>query len=85
MHDTPWDRAAQAVLDRRWVDAADAYDGMGALPYAALAALRAADAFVALGRRAEADVQLRRALAFYRPVGASRYIREGETLLAATG
>jgi len=85
MHDTPWDRAAQAVLDRRWVDAADAYDGMGALPYAALAALRATDAFVALGRRAEADVQLRRAVAFYRPVGASRYIREGETLLAATG
>lgn len=84
MRDTPWDRAAEAVLDHRWVDAADAYEGIGALPYAALAALRATDAFVALGRRAEADVQLGRALAFYRPVGASRYVREGEALLAAT-
>jgi hypothetical protein len=36
------------------------------------------------GRRAEADVQLGRALAFYRGVGARRYVLEGETLLAAS-
>jgi len=36
------------------------------------------------GRRAEADEHLRRALAFYRSVRATRYIREGETLLAAS-
>ena len=40
--------------------------------------------YVADGRRAEADVQLQKALAFYRSVGATRYIREGEALLAAT-
>ncbi len=84
MRDTPWDRAAEAVLEGLWVDAADAYEGMGALPHAALASLRATEAFVALGRRAEADVQLGRALAFYRTVGASRYIREGEALFAAS-
>ncbi len=46
--------------------------------------LRAAERLVADGRRAEADVQLQKALAFYRSVGATRYIREGEALLAAT-
>ena len=46
--------------------------------------LRAAEQFVAEGRRAEADVQLRPALAFYRGVGATRYVREGEALLAAS-
>jgi hypothetical protein len=46
--------------------------------------LRAAEELVAGGRRAEADVQLQHALAFYRSVGATRYIREGEALLAAT-
>ena len=46
--------------------------------------LRAAESLVAQGRRAEADVQLQKALAFYRSVGATRFIREGEALLAAT-
>ena len=35
-------------------------------------------------RRPEADVQLQRALAFYRSVGATRYIRQAEGLLAAS-
>jgi predicted ATPase/class 3 adenylate cyclase len=81
---TRWDRAADAVLDGRWVDAADAYDEIGARPFAALAALRSTQTLVEHGRRAEADEQLRRALAFYRSVGATRYIREGESLLAAS-
>jgi hypothetical protein len=46
--------------------------------------LRAAGKLVAAGRRVEADEQLGRALAFFRSVGATRYIREGEALLAAT-
>jgi class 3 adenylate cyclase/predicted ATPase len=81
---TPWDRAAEAVLDGRWADAADVYDGMGARPFAALAALLAADAYVSEGRRAEANEQLARALAFWRSVDATRYIRKGEALLAAS-
>jgi predicted negative regulator of RcsB-dependent stress response len=76
--------AADALLGGRWAEAADVYDEMGASPYAALAALRAAEWFVAQGRRAEADEQLRRALAFWRTVGATRYVREGEALLAET-
>jgi tetratricopeptide (TPR) repeat protein len=82
--DTRWDLAARAVLDGRWVDAADVYDEIGARPFAALAALRATQLLVGQGRRAEADEQLRRALAFFRSVGATRYIREGESLLAAS-
>ena len=46
--------------------------------------LRAAQALVAENRRAEADEHLGRAVAFYRSVGATRYIREGEALFAAT-
>ena len=46
--------------------------------------LCAAEQLVAEGRRAEADEQLRPALAFYRGVGATRYLREGEALLAAS-
>ncbi len=81
---TRWDQAADAVLDGRWADAADAYSEMGARPFAALAALQAAEAYVSEGRRAEADEQLSRALEFWRSVGAKRYVREGEALLAAS-
>jgi hypothetical protein len=55
---------------------------MGALPEEASARLRAAEAFVHDGRRAEADGELQRSLAFWRSVGATAYVREGETLLA---
>jgi hypothetical protein len=48
------------------------------------ARLRGAEALVAAGRRADADEQLQRALAFYRSVGATAYIREAEALFAAT-
>jgi hypothetical protein len=51
---------------------------------AAFCRLRAAEAFVDEGRRAEADEQLRAAVAFYRGVGATRYVRESELLLAAS-
>jgi hypothetical protein len=50
---------------------------------AALARLRAAERLVLEGRRSEADIHLQKALAFYRAVGAKRYIRRGEALLAA--
>jgi class 3 adenylate cyclase len=46
--------------------------------------LQAAAAHADAGRRAEADAQLHRALAFWRSVGAARYIRKAESLLAAT-
>jgi hypothetical protein len=50
----------------------------------AFARLQAPRVLTERGERAEADVQLRKALAFYRSVGARAYVREGEALLAAT-
>ena len=64
--------------------AADVCAEMGLTTDEAQDRLAAARLLVAQGRRAEADEQLRRALAFYRSVGASRYVREGESLLAAS-
>jgi class 3 adenylate cyclase/tetratricopeptide (TPR) repeat protein len=82
--DTPWLRAGKAVLDGDLAGAADLLGEMGALSQEAFLCLRAAEELVAAGRRAEADEQLNRALAFYRSVGATRHVREGEALLAAS-
>jgi hypothetical protein len=51
---------------------------------AARVRLRAAETLAAQGHRIEANEQLDKALAFYRSVGATRYIREAEALVAAT-
>ncbi len=81
---TKWTEAALAELRGDFATAAAVYDTMGVLFSEALARLRAAEQLVAAGRRAEADEQLQRSLAFWRSVGATRYIREGEALLAMT-
>jgi tetratricopeptide (TPR) repeat protein len=80
--ETRWNDAARAVLDQKFDEAADIFYEIGELDDEAEARLRAAEWFVQEGRRAEADVQLQKALAFYRSVGATRYIREAESLLA---
>jgi class 3 adenylate cyclase/tetratricopeptide (TPR) repeat protein len=81
---TPWFEAAVACASGDFRGAADVYAGMGALPEEAYARLRAAEAFVHEGRRAEANAELQAALAFWRSVGATAYVREGEALLAAS-
>jgi hypothetical protein len=81
---SPWLRAALAVGSGDFLGAADIIGGMGIVTHEAFFRLRAAEQLVDEGRRAEADEQLRRALAFYRSVGATRYVREGEALLAAS-
>ena len=68
-----WHDAAQAFVAGDYIGAAERYAEIGSVPHEAEARLRT-------GR---AD-QVRRALDFYRSVGATRYIREGEALLAAT-
>jgi class 3 adenylate cyclase/tetratricopeptide (TPR) repeat protein len=75
---------ARAILDEDFETVADFYEGAREVEPEAYARLRMAERLVTEGRRAEADVQLQRALAFYRSVGATRYIREGEALLAAS-
>jgi class 3 adenylate cyclase/tetratricopeptide (TPR) repeat protein len=79
---TPWLTAATAYVSRDFGRAADVYAGIGALPEEAYARLRGAEAFVRDGHRAEADAELARALQFWRSVGATAYVREGEALLA---
>ena len=64
--------------------AADLYAEIGSLPDEAFARLRAAERLLAAGRRADADAQLQRALAFYRKVGATAHLRKAEALLTAT-
>ena len=81
---SPWLRATAAVLAHDFRGAAEIYAEMGSPAHDAFYRLRATEQLVAEGRRAEADEQLRPALAFYRSVGATRYVREGETLLAAS-
>lgn len=79
---TPWLTAALAFANGDYVTAADVYETCGAKPLGALARLRAAEAFIREGRRAEADAQLESALAFWRLAGATMHLREGEALLA---
>ena len=81
---SPWVRASAAICAGEFDRAASELEEIGHRPGAAYARLRLARKLVEEGRRAEADVALNRALAFYREVGARAYVREGEALLAAS-
>jgi hypothetical protein len=81
---TPWLDATRAIAVGDFRQAADILAGVGRPAYEMFYRLRAAEALVYEGRRAEADEQLRPALAFYRSAGATRYVRAGEALLAAS-
>jgi tetratricopeptide (TPR) repeat protein len=80
---TQWTEAAHAELRGDFPRAADLYDEIGVRFTEAMTRLRAAEQLVFEGRLAEADEQFQRSLVFWRSVGASRYIRQGEALLAA--
>jgi len=80
---TRWLEAATKWAEGEYTQAARMLDEIGALPLAAEARLLAATSLIDAGRRQEADEHLRQALAFFRSVGATRYIREGELLLEA--
>jgi class 3 adenylate cyclase/tetratricopeptide (TPR) repeat protein len=74
--------AAHAFARGDYSRAADMYAEIGARPNEAYTRLRAAAQFVEAGRRQEAGGHLHQALAFWRSVGATRHIREAESLLA---
>jgi class 3 adenylate cyclase/tetratricopeptide (TPR) repeat protein len=78
---TRWVEATRAVLQGDLVEAADLLDEIGDADLEAFVRLRAAEQLAAEGRRAEANAQLERSLAFWRSVRATRYIREGEAML----
>jgi tetratricopeptide (TPR) repeat protein len=79
----PFVRAGIAFAAGDAVQAAEICAATGAITEEAYARLSAARSLVAQGRRAEAEAQLERALAFYRSVGAEHYLREADSLLAA--
>ena len=81
---TPWTTAGKALLDDDYGTAIEVFERGHALRSAASTRLWAAEALVTAGRRAEADEHLHKALAFFRSVGATRWTRAGEALLAAT-
>jgi tetratricopeptide (TPR) repeat protein len=72
-HSTPWGAVAIAIAAGRFEAAADVLAEMGDVADEAYARLRSGH-----------HDQVQRALAFHRSVGATRYIQEGEALLAAT-
>jgi class 3 adenylate cyclase/tetratricopeptide (TPR) repeat protein len=78
---TKWSEAGIALAQGDLVRGADLLHQVGDAELEYAARLRAAHALVAEGRAAEADEQLQRALTFYRPVGATRYVRQAEELL----
>jgi tetratricopeptide (TPR) repeat protein len=81
--ETPWHRAANAIMGGDFGGAADRLQAMGSRAFEAHTRLQAARRLREGGRSSEAEAQLLQALAFYRNVGATAAIREGEALLAA--
>jgi len=70
---SPWVRAARAVASGDLVGGAEILEQTGARTYAAFYRLHAGT-----------EDGVRRALEFYRSVGATHFVREGETMLAAS-
>jgi class 3 adenylate cyclase/tetratricopeptide (TPR) repeat protein len=71
--DLPWVKAVRAYAAGDFLAAAELFAAMGDQPAAASMRLHSG-----------IDSEVRRALDFFRSVGATRYVREGETMLAAT-
>ena len=80
---TPWREAATAVARGELLVAADLLGSIGAATLEAHARLRAAAKLAEEGARTDAERQLALALDFYRRVGATGFLGEGEALLAA--
>ena len=68
-----WEDVKTAILDGRYAEAASTLSEIGDVTDEAYARLLTAE-----------PSHVERALAFYRSVGATRYIRQAEALLAAT-
>ena len=77
-----WKDLALTCLDRDFVRAAEIWKEGGSPTWEARFRLRAAEELIESGRHAEGEVELGKALAFYRTVGATFFIQRGEQLLA---
>jgi hypothetical protein len=79
----PWVTAALAVLTSDFEHAVSVLVEIECPPDEAYVHLRAAEELVRAGRRNDAALHVEAALAFYRSVGATRFVREAEALRAA--
>ena len=79
---SPGYAAMLAVLDREFEKASELYAEAGILLFEAEARLRTAEQLLAAGLRAEGEIELEKALSFYRSVGAVLFIEQGEALRA---
>jgi class 3 adenylate cyclase len=77
-----WIRAARLWASGDLGGAADRFEEIGSAPDEAHARLRHAERLAEEGRRAEAEAPLARSLALFRGMGATRFVREAEQLLA---
>ena len=80
----PWQSVVDALLRGELVEAAGRLGELGLRVDEAQIRLGAAKELLARGNRVGADEQLTRALGFFRSVRATRYVRQGEALLAAS-
>jgi tetratricopeptide (TPR) repeat protein len=81
---TRWRDAVESVVAGDLLAAVPALQEAGDLPHAAKVRLLAAAELAAAGRSSEADEQRRLALAFYRSVGATRYLEPATSPGTAT-
>jgi tetratricopeptide (TPR) repeat protein len=80
--DGPWKDAALADARGEHSRAADIYERFGLLAIAAEVRFGAAGALLEEGRTAEGLAELDKALAFFRPVGATFFLERAERLVA---
>jgi class 3 adenylate cyclase/tetratricopeptide (TPR) repeat protein len=78
---SPGHRAMIAVLDGDFEQAAEQYAAAGIRLFEAEARLRHAEQLFTGGRSALGEVELAKALDFYRPLGATLFVERGERLL----
>jgi predicted RecB family endonuclease len=79
-----WHDAAQLIASGDLADAAEVFARIGSVPDEAYARLKAAEALVAVGNRAQADRQLALALPLLSRLGATAWLAEAESLLSAS-
>ena len=81
----PWIEVVSLYAGSDFLAAADMLADIGAKPEEAEARVHAAQQLAAAGRDDDAAEQLQQAVAFYRSVGARRYLEQCESLpIAAT-
>jgi class 3 adenylate cyclase/tetratricopeptide (TPR) repeat protein len=81
---TGWLDAVVAYVSGDFAAAAERFGQVGSLPDAAFARLSAARALLAADREHDARSELRRAVAFFRGVGATTYLRAADVLAGPT-